>query len=389
MITQDKYLQFKNLVSYFNIIDISEKININIEFHFFEIKKNKELKQFLINEMKTLKKEEKRKYIAYSKNMAPIFFFLSEKYITYVNAKHGIYVYDHKFNDNFFYFAKNNELKEQNDFYSYFVVFDNKLSLSISNNELNKINDILSFNLTNKALINITRSHKNKFNIDMKTSSKLVSIEFKENTIIAQFQKSLYKSIILDNNCNILEIKFHGTTKKRLSLYSRIYKITNYSQLISSLEDSFELYSLINDSKFNNKTTEDHFNIHIDFIKKFNKHRDMVIKNSEHIINLMNDFNYYKENMFFQNIENINMINFNFYNNFKKDFTNIFSKKTINFLASFEMILFFRAFLLLLEIEDKETFQGLNNYEFIDSTTMNKLLYIKNLFKNTYKEFNN
>lgn len=394
ILSQEKYDFFKKMVSQFNIIDISEKININIKFRFLEIKENKELKIFLLSEMKNLKNGEKRKYITYSETMTPMFFFLSEKYITYVNTEHSIFVYDNKFNENFLFSSHNDEVEKA--FRSYFMVFDNKLSLSVSNTDLNNLNDSLTFNLTNKASVIINRAdkNKNKFNIDMKTSSKLVSIEFKKDTIIAKFKKSLYKSIILDKECNILEIEFHGITKERLSLHSKLYHITDYSHLISSLSENIELYTLINDSKFHSKTTEQHFNTHIDFIKKLNINKELIINNSQKILNLMNDFPSYKETMLFQNIDNLELLNLNFYNYFSKKLTDKYLENPLQILFldrthGLERFIFFKSFFLLLLIEDKEINNDIDNFEIIDSNTMKKLSQLQTIFKNTYNAFNN
>lgn len=393
ILSQEKYDFFKKMVSQFNIIDISDKIKININF-FLEIKENKELKNFLLSEMKRLKKGEKRKYITYSETIKPMFFFLSEKYITYVNAEHSIFVYDNNFNENFLFSSHNNEVEKQKLFRSYFMVFDNKLSLSVSNTELNNLNDSLTFNLTNKASVIINRSDKNKFNIDMKTSSKLVSIEFKKDTIVAKFKKSLYQSIILDQECNILEIEFHGITKERLSLHSKIYNIIDYSHLMSSLSENFELYTLINDSKFHSKTTEQHFNTHIDFIKKLNINKELIINNSKKILNLMNDFSSYKETMLFQNIENLDLLNLDFYNYFTKELTQKFPEDPLQYLFSdrthgLERFNFFKSFFLLLLIEDKEINNDIDDFEIIDSNTMKKLSQLQTIFKDTYNAFNN
>lgn len=394
ILSQEKYDYFKKMVSQFNIIDISEKININVSF-VFEIKENKVLKTFLINERKNLRNNEKRKYIIYSDKLTPIIIFLSETYFILVDVRYPLRVYDKQFNEIILYLANYDEKKPTNDFLSYFSVFYDSISLSVNNYEKNKLKDNLTFNLTKKASVKIQRSDKNKntFFIDMKLSSKLVSVEFREDKIIAKFEKSLYKTIVLDSNCNILEVDFHVFTKKRLSLNSKINNITDYSSLMSSLSDNFDLYTLVNDSKFHSKTTEQHFNTHIDFIKKLNAHKQLVIDNGQIILNLMNDFSSYKETMLFQNVENLDLLNLNFYNYFTKKLTQKFSEDPLQYLFSdrthgLERFNFFKAFFLLLLIEDKEINNDIASFDIIDSNTMNNLLKLQNILKDTYEVFN-
>lgn len=158
---------------------------------------------------------------------------------------------------------------------------------------------------------NVTFSLKNnnKFNVSS-DSLNLTSITFEEDKILTTFKSSAYSSIVFDYDFNIKEVELNKSIKQHLGLEKnkKYYDLKNYSELIEkikeSLKEEFDFYSLINDSKFKLKGSEQKFERDFLYVKELTAKRfqmnNLVEQNHS---KLMDFYNFYKKNLYLKTLD--------------------------------------------------------------------------------------
>lgn len=133
------------------------------------------------------------------------------------------------------------------------------------------------------------------------SSLGLSALAFKPNQIDTLFKSTSYSSMKLDYDYNILEVEINKNLKKKLNLDSNIKytKIKDYADLMSkinvSLEDGFDFYALINDSKLKLNGTEAKFNRDFRYIKEITTRKDTIFQLKElYTEKFILCYNYYK-----------------------------------------------------------------------------------------------
>lgn len=123
----------------------------------------------------------------------------------------------------------------------------------------------------------------------IKSSLSLTGLSFNENSIEALFSSDFPCSKMkLDYQYNILEAELNKKLKKTLGINKKLQyeNVKNYSDLINkinlSIEDSLDLYTLINDEKFKLKTSESKFHRDIEYIKSIVSIKEKILETKDY-----------------------------------------------------------------------------------------------------------
>lgn len=290
MQTREEYEKISGFVKQCDVIEIDHKYKVHQFGH--TIQDNILFKDFISEEVLTLKPNETKKYISYAfRSSFPVLFFLNSNYIVKLTVTGIFEVFDYDFNPLTSYApikeCDHNEIAslKSKHLYHYRYLKDEQF----------KINLAPRIKIVLKKKIN----SNNKIFLDMPAGKAISSLEFKKDTVLIKFKGSHYSKMIVDYDFNIKEIEFHGLVKKDLQINSTVKDIKDYSSFLDKLSDNFELYNLMHDSKFKMKITENDFNYHLDIIKKVINHKDKI-NNLTNTIN--HEFEKIKPNTYFTQI---------------------------------------------------------------------------------------
>lgn len=267
-----------------------DKININV----IDLKKtpdfiypsysyfDSELKNYIINEMVSNKENIEKKYILntqqHIKRYSPEIYILNNKYCYYISFDYGIKIFnsDMALISEFNPYSKDSTntfyTKQSNPFImplgNFDFCHDNKSTLKI----LDSIKIFTNLNFSEKKL-NFYKPSKNKHYIK--------SIELKEN-IIVHFEKSLYQSILFDDNFNIEKVIFgHDINKKSNNLIPlEISNIKSKENFLNKINDKIDMYKMISDENINIDTISNNLTIQIKNIKLIVKNFDFIKQKS-------------------------------------------------------------------------------------------------------------
>lgn len=290
MQTREEYEKLSGFIKFCDVIEIDQKYKVHQFGHIIE--ENSLLKEFISEEILTLKPNETKKYISYAfRSSFPVLFFLNSNYIVKLTITGIFEVFDHDLNALISY-APTKELDhneiaslKSKHIYHYRYLKDEQLKINLAPRI--------------KIVLKKKSNDNNKIFLDMPAGKAISSLEFKKDTVLVKFKGSHYSKMILDYDLNIKEIEFHGLVKKDLQINSTLKNIKDYRSFLDKLTDNFELYKLMNDSKFKIKITEKDFNYHLDIIKKVINHKDKI----HNLINTVNnEFIKIKPNTYFTQI---------------------------------------------------------------------------------------
>lgn len=248
-------------------------------------------KSFIEKEVTKLKLNETRSYICHvltNTCIQPTLFFLNDSYLVRLTGGKYLAVFDHSLNLLFSYSPIKTEKGLGINFF-----YGEKIK-TYKNEYMNLFMYPLRKNIS--VVINLTNNNEEKIVLEMPKNKAITSLTFEKDEVIVKFKGSFYSKMILDYDCNIKTIDFHGSMKKKLSIETKINNIKNYSHLLSSLEENFDLYSLLNDAKFNTKMKEVDFNNHLEIIKMIIEKRNEINLLSGKALSI---FNSIKPNSFF------------------------------------------------------------------------------------------
>lgn len=157
--------------------------------------------------------------------------------------------------------------------------------------------------------VTFTLKNKNKINISS-DSLNLTSLTFEKDNILATFKSSAYSSIVFDYEFNIKEVELNKSIKQHLGLEKnkKYYDLKNYSELIEKIKESlteeFDLYSLINDSKFKLKGSEKKFERDFLYVKELTTKRFQMNKIvDENHLKIMEFYDFYKKNLYLKTLD--------------------------------------------------------------------------------------
>lgn len=229
----------------------------------------------------SLKKNEEQLFFHYNNSALSGYsiFIVSSSYIIQIKA-YALLFMDNQCN--FLFGMKNN------------LIYNNYFDVEFSNKKtIAPIISIKDYNFKIKI------KSDNTFKID--SSLGLSALAFKHNQIDALFKSTSYSSMKLDYNYNILEVEINKNLKKKLNLDSNI-KYTNikdYDDLMSkinvSLEEGFDFYALLNDSKLKLNGTEAKFDRDFRYIKEITTRKDTIFQLKDlYTEKFILCYNYYK-----------------------------------------------------------------------------------------------
>lgn len=380
---ENTYDIFKKLIKKINVKDISELIfNDKKLFHLPipKISNNKNLYSFFMQEFKNIKDNEKRTYIIHQPPYYSFPLILTSKYLFLVNCDLDFVIYDNNL-EYFFDLGLNsiNSLKTKK--YSYnqeFYISDNYLNFyyKTSDNVYNK--DTFFFRIDKNVLLKYTKDKNKKYSFIMNSSNPITSIKYNKNEIITYFRNSLYSSIIMDYNFNILDVKFHALVSKHNDFNTNVdmKNLKNYSDFIHRLKDSLEIYKLTYDKDFKLKINEKKFNNHINFIKKFTKNKKTIDSGINSILNSFLNVDLYRKNLSHKTFYLYKLLNFDFYSCLPINITKKFEQDPFDILLMKDQINsnlilpLCQIFLFLLLHED-------NNNHIIEPDLISNVLNIK------------
>lgn len=235
----------------------------------------------LENSSSSLKEGEEKIFLHHSDSSLSGYsiFIVSSAYIVEVNA------YACMFMDNYcnFLFSIKNKLIYNN-------YFDVEFSKKKNINPIISIKDH-SFKIKIKS--------DNTFKMD--SSLGLSSLTYNQTQIEASFKANSYSAMTLDYDYNILSVEINKNLKKKLNVDSDI-KYTNvkdYTDLMKkiniSLEEGFDFYALVNDSKLKLNGTEAKFYRDFKYIEEITKRKDSIFQLQDvYEEKLLLCYNYYK-----------------------------------------------------------------------------------------------
>lgn len=273
---------FAKMLSQYNIKDLSVEFEgASLVYNWYPDLKvycpiiETQLYAYLHQESNLLKDNEERLF--YFQNMHKfVFFVINSKYIfQFSYPKRSIFeyctisVFDNKFHS-LFYFTK--------ELGNYILRMDTNESTFISTIFKNNRHK-LQFGQKN-FLFNVKN---NKLNIQT-NSPKLKSICKVDNNIEVKFKKTLYESMILDSNFNILEMSLNNKLKKQFNSNKNISNINSYEDIKNKIKKEFEeiinYNQIMYDNKIELKLTKKSFNNDILYIKKLYSMNEDIIKNN-------------------------------------------------------------------------------------------------------------
>lgn len=348
-------------------IDDSKLINIENKYDSYLVDDSLchalRFKSFIEKEVKQLKSNETRSYICHvlrNTCIQPTLFFLNSSYLVRLTGGKYLAVLDHSLNLLFSYspIKKDSELGI-NFFYG------EKIK-TYKNEYLNVFMYPLRKNVS--LVLNLVNNDENQFVLDMPKSKAITSITFEKEEIIVKFKGSFYSKMILDYDYKIKTIDFHGSTKKKLSIETKINNVNNYSHLLSSLSENFELYSLLNDANFDTKMKEVDFNNHLEIIKTLVEKRSEINQLSNQVTSI---FESIKPNAFFGETF---MRDFDINVDGKRMLEEQFNIKTTSKKETERLFFQYKFLMAFNEIKNKKI-------EAVDVDTINKLLNIDNEIK--------
>lgn len=226
---------------------------------------------YFSNEFKKLKIGEVKKYLLKTEPELNLFM-INNNYLIHSTNGYTFNVFDKNFREICFYSLDEDEVRNP-----YLGTFR-----STKTDYFNRRNSHYTFEIKpNSDLSILISSEKNKdkntIKLYYKGTNQLESIQFLKDHIEAKFKSSFYQKMKLDHDLNILSIDFSSKIKKELNIKAPIKNIKNYQSLIKSLETNFDLYNLINDSKFNLKLTESEFKKHASVIEEIVNKKDNIL----------------------------------------------------------------------------------------------------------------
>lgn len=150
----------------------------------------------------------------------------------------------------------------------------------------------------------------NEFKIKHR-SVNLTSIFFGKDSITATFKSVFYSKIVFDYDFNIKEVEVSKNLLKKLNCNPKLknsdiqdhkyYNIKNYDDLISKIKttfsDNLDFYSLINDSNYKFKETENKFNRDLNYLRILTEKRQEIfnfekeqVEKMQHLVNYFKNF---------------------------------------------------------------------------------------------------
>lgn len=253
----------------------SNKINLNIiennfSFDFSFIELNHDLSKILLESSLELKNDDDfKQYLINDINNYPLLFFMNKSYLI---RTHDFFHFDLFFNTNntFNYIA------------SYMINIEDQNIYSYSSDNISYLSDHqfkdhqFKFKL-NKDLFVIKGDFKNTILFSGTISNSVLSISYFDNFLLAKFKNSIYNSITLDYDFNILTVEFSKKIQTKLSI-KKASNINYYTSLMKIFESNLDVYNLVNDSKFNLNFQENDFYRHLKIIKETTLHKDKIFK---------------------------------------------------------------------------------------------------------------